>query len=149
MTFRNLNIKHFLTADYLFDKNPPAIKFLPYIVGLFGLFIVLSFVFWSIYQRKDKKTPIYNKIKHKLFNIFFYIGMVGLMLCFFSWQQIIYLGSRVMMLALLGGFLIILGMFIYYRFLIFPKEVKKYNQKINYQKYLPTGQVGLPQKSKR
>jgi len=53
------------------------------------------------------------------------------------------------MLALLGGFLIILGMFIYYRFLIFPKEVKKYNQKINYQKYLPTGQVGLPQKSKR
>jgi len=137
MTLSNLNLKQFFSADYLFRKNPPTMEFLPYIIGFFCLFAVLGFVLWSIYQRKDKKTPIYSKIKHKLFNLFFYVGIAGLILCFFSWQQIIYLGSRIMMLGLLAGFLVALMIFIYYRVFIFPKEVQKYYQKINFQKYLP------------
>jgi len=137
MTFRNLNLKQFFTADYLLEKNPPTFELLPYIVGLFCLFIILSFIFWSVYQRKDKKTPIFKKIKHKLFNIFFYTGIVGLALCFFSWQQIIYLSSRIMMLGLLLGFIAGLLSFTYYRIFIFSKEVQGYNQKIKYQKYLP------------
>lgn len=145
MIFNNIDLKKLLDTGYIFEKTPPPISDYLYLLGIFLLFILLSFVFSFLYGRKKKKIPIWGKMQKRIFNLFFTTGIVGLILIFFRWQQIAYLGSRFFMLILWLIFIVWGIAILCYRYLTLSKEIQKYYEKKNFEKYLPTSQADLPQ----
>lgn len=128
----------FLNPDYIFEKTPPADSSYIYLAILFGLMTVLAGVSWFIYGRKKKRLPLYRHLQTKVFNLFFYTGLSGLVLVFFRWQQITYLGSRFFMLVLVIVTISWAILILMYRLRTFPKLIKEYEQKQKFDKYLPS-----------
>ncbi len=135
--FQNIDLKKFLDTKYIFEKTPPPISDYLYLAIVFAVFVVLGIFFWIWYNRKTE-FAFWKEFRYRLFNLFFYIGLVGLVLVFSRWQGIPYVGSRFFILV---DFLIFIiwGMWIiYFRLIIIPKEIKKFERKQQFEKYLPT-----------
>jgi len=123
--------------EYIFEKNPPfRLEFL-YIVGVFVLLILIAILGWVWLGKKSEKLPLYRPLQIRFFNLFFYTGFAGLVLSFFHWQQMVYLGSRFFFLILTLFFILFSISLLFYRYRTFPQELKKYQQKKNFEKYLP------------
>lgn len=129
-----INLSKLLEASYIFEKTPAAKGLYLYLAIVFGLLLVLALIL--IIQLK-KKEKIYKKLHTKIINLLLFTGFLGLVLIFFRWQQIPYLGSRFFMLVLAGVVIIWLGVIYWYRFLILPKEIEKYEKQKIFEKYLP------------
>ena len=142
----NIDLKKFLDIRYIFEKTPPPNSGYLYLTVLFGAFILLALAAWVVYGRRQKTVPVYLKMQGKVFNLFFYLGLVGLFLIFSRWQGIPYLGSRFFMLIELVIFIIWGISIIYFRFLILPKEIKEFEQRKQFEKYLPRKQRSLAPK---
>ena len=135
----NFDPKKLFDPAYLFEKTPPADSSYRFLVFLFGFLVIIAIVSWFWYRRKFIKFPIYREIRSKLFNILFYPGVIGLFLIFCRWQAIPYLGSRFFLALLIIVFNIWLIYLLYFRLIIFPKEIKKQLKQENFKKYLPKG----------
>lgn len=133
----NFNFKQIFSASYIFDKAPPYQSNFLFIVAVFVLFIAVAFGAWFWFERKRRHLALYRKMQKSIFNLFFYTGLAGLVLSFFHWQEIEYLGSRFFFLILFFVFIVIGLSIIDFRFRILPAEIKKYNQKKAFEKYLP------------
>jgi hypothetical protein len=133
----NFHISQFISQDYIFEKTPPFTSVFLYLVGVFVLFMAIAFLGWFYFGKKSRKLPFYRPIQSQVFNLFFYVSLFGLILSFFRWQQLAYLGSRFFLLILLLVFIFWGLSIVYYRFKIFPKEFTKYQAKKNFEKYLP------------
>ncbi len=134
----NIDFKQFFSTDYIFEKTPPFHRSFLYIVAIFVLFILLAFGSWFLLGQKNKKLPLYQPLQKGLFNLFFYTGLMGLILSFFRWQQLAYLGSRFFMIVLFLAFFLFGLSILDYRFRMFPKLVKRYYERKNFEKYLPS-----------
>jgi len=144
----NINFRQIFSLDYIFEKTPSSNSSYIYLAFLFGFLILLAVIAWIGYGRLKKKLPLWGKMQTRVFNIFFYIGLTGLILIFFRWQAISYLGSR-FFLALLLLVFIIWGLYIiYFRLIILPKEMANFQTQKSFEKYLPRRQAGLPRKDK-
>ncbi|MEK7142762.1 MAG: hypothetical protein AAB785_00965 [Patescibacteria group bacterium] len=135
--FNNFDPKKLVEPAYLFEKTPPADSDYRYLVFIFGFLVIIAIANWFWYRRKFIKIPVYREIRNKLFNIFFYPSIVGLFLIFCRWQAIPYLGSRFFLGLLLIVFVIWLIYLLYFRLIIFPKEIKEFLKQENFNKYLP------------
>ena len=135
--FTNINPQKLINPDYIFEKTPPANSGYIYLSAIFGIFMLMSIFFWFRYGRLKTKIPAYAPMQFKMFNLFFYSGLIGLMLIFFRWQEISYLGSRLFMIVLLGGFIIWSLYLIFYRVKVIPKAIIRFREKENFNKYLP------------
>lgn len=145
-TLKNIDIKKLFDIGYIFEKTPDASGAYKYLVFLFGFSILLSVVAWIGYGRIKKNLPLWGKMQTKVFNLFFYIGITGLLLIFFRWQAIPYLGSRFFMILLALVF-VIWGLYIlYFRLRVLPKEIANLETRKKFEMYLPRRQAGLPTK---
>lgn len=133
----NIDPKKFLDPSYVFEITPTLDNNIWYLAGIFGFFVILALIFWFWYGRKSKSFPLLVKMQGRMFNIFFYCGIIGLILVFFRWQQIPYLASRFFILLLILIFLVWLGLILYWRFYKLSQEITKYCQKEQFEKYLP------------
>ena len=140
------DIKKLFQLDYIFEKTPDAAGAYKYLVFLFVFLILLSVVAWIGYGRLSRKIPLWRKMQTRVFNFFFYTGIIGLILLFFRYEQIAYLGSRFFLILLLLVF-IIWGIYIlYFRIIRFSKEIIQYHEQKKFEMYLPHRQAGLPAK---
>lgn len=139
--FQNIDLKKFLDTNYIFEKTPPPISDYLYLAIVFAVFIALGIFFWIWYNRKTAFS-IWREFRFRLFNLFFYPGLVGLVLVFSRWQGIPYIGSRFFMLIELVIFIIWGFSTIYFRFVIIPKEIKEFEQRKQFEKYLPQKRKG-------
>ena len=135
--FKNINPKKLFEPSYIFEKTPSANSDYLYLAIVFGLFIVLAIVFWFIYGKKKKNLPVLSSLQGRFFNIFFYTGISGLVLIFFRFQQIPYLGSRLFLLILILVFIIWSIYLLYFYFKILPQKISKFREEQIYNKYLP------------
>lgn len=133
----NINPNKLFEPAYLFEKTPPVDSDYRYLVFIFGFLVVIAIANWFWYRRKFIKIPIYREIRSKFFNILFYPSVVGLFLIFCRWQAIPYLGSRFFLALLLMVFIIWLIYLLYFRLIIFPKEIEEHLKQENFNKYLP------------
>ncbi|MBM2820285.1 MAG: hypothetical protein HW405_45 [Candidatus Berkelbacteria bacterium] len=133
-----IDLLKLLNTKYIFEISPEPISDYLYLSILFGLLIVIAFIFWFIYKRKRKQLDLFKAVQKSVFNPFFYTGIIGLILIFFRWQGMPYLGSRFFLLVLLLLFLFWGTNIIYFRFVTFPKRIKEYQEKKNFNKYLPS-----------
>ncbi len=81
-----------LTLKYWFNLSPEAFSPIANIVifSFLGLLLISTIVFFIF---KNKKG-IYKKLFSKLYDFCFINLIIGLILFFFSWQQISFLSSR-------------------------------------------------------
>ena len=133
--FENIDPKKFLEISYIFEKTPPINSSLFYLAIFFGLCCILGLFFW-IWSRRAPR-PFWQKYRIKVANLFFYYGIIGLLLVLARWQGIPYLGSRFFMLLELLIFVIWGLSIIYFRLIILPKEIKEFERKTQFEKYLP------------
>lgn len=132
-----LDPKKFLDEAYIFQKTPPPNSDYLYLLILFGSLIILALIAWFVYGHRKKIVPIYSKMQTKVFNLFFYTGLAGMALIFFRFEEIPYLGSRFFMLLSGVAFIIWTSSIIYYFSKILPKEIERFHEKKNFEKYLP------------
>jgi len=134
---KNIEIKKLFDTAYIFEKTPASLSNYLYLAIIFGLLIILGVVAWCGYGRLAKIQPLWRKIQMRVFNICFYTGLAGLFLIFFRWQGVTYLGSRFFLLLLFLIFIIWAVIIIYFRVIVFPKELAKFDEQEKFEKYLP------------
>lgn len=139
--FQNLDLKKFLNTGYIFEKTPPSVSSYLYLAIVFGVFVALGILCWLWYHQKAE-YPFIKELRLKLFNLFFYSGLIGLVLVFSRWQGIPYAGSRFFMLIVLLVF-VIWGLSIgYFRLVIIPREIKEFKKVKQFESYLPKKRKG-------
>ena len=139
-----INLSKLFRADYIFEASPVATGLYLYFLIVFGIFIVLSLIFFILLRRKNK---IYHKLYKRASIFFLVIGLIGLLLIFFRFEQIPYLSSRLMFLGLAIVFLLWGGWIGFYIIFTLPKEKKELFKKQKFIKYLPRHKGGLPLKA--
>lgn len=100
--------------------------------GLFGL----ASIFFSLLRKKEKKGP-HAKLWQKLASLCLTGALVGLVITFFRYERIPYLGAHFWFLLLPLG-LLIWGTFIFkYMLKDLPRIKKEHSDKKEFNKYLP------------
>lgn len=140
-----INISKLFQSSYIFKSSPPSDGLYVYLLIIFGIMLLLAVTTLFIY--KNTKYKVYKRYKNYLFNLFLTCSLVGLGLIFSRFQQIPYLGSRLMFLLLLLVFIVWGGWIIYFKAFVMSKIIKKEQEKENFSKYLPRRQAGLPDKA--
>jgi len=135
-----IDLTKLFRADYIFELNPVATGLYLYFSIIFGILILLAVVFFFVSRRKNK---IYHTLQRRAFIFFTAIGIIGLLLTFFRFEQISYLGSRLMFLVLMVVFVLWGGWIGFYIFFVLPKEKQKNFKKQKFIKYLPRQKGGL------
>ena len=137
--FNQLDFKKLLDTDYLFETYPPTNGLYLYLVIIFAVFIFGAIATWWI-NRKNKSL-VYRRLLNSLFNLLLTIGILGLFLIFFRWQEIPYLGNRIAFIILFFVTVIWGGYVGWYRLVILPKEIKIKSEKDRFEKYLPRPKI--------
>jgi len=131
------NFQRLLDLNFWFSLRPSALgpKGTVFVLVFFCLMIFLGIVFSFLSIRK-KGDPLISKLFKKLFNQFFAMGAIGLILVFLSYEQIFLLGSYVWYLLWLVGFIVWSGFLIYYLVKKIPQGREEREKKKRLQKYL-------------
>jgi len=122
---------NFFTTEYLFATTAPTNRNL--FLALLAAFAVMIII--SLLLSYNKK--IHPPLRAKLFNFFLTLGILGILISFFRYESIPYVGIRLMM------FLLIITAFIWYLIITIygltkmPKEVKLRKNQERYAQYLP------------
>lgn len=89
--------KEFLNPGFWFSASAPLVSAsIRLLWGVFGLFIILAIVTKLVlHMRKGKLAPWLSRALHKLYKMFWAMGVIGLALLFFGYEGIPYLSSRI------------------------------------------------------
>lgn len=128
----------YFSVSYILSANPePAKNILVAYIIVFTLIIILGIIISTIFSKKAKKTKPYKLIQEKIIYHTVSVGIIGLLLVFFLWQEIPYLSSPIVVYILIAILIYLLVIdSIYYKNEV-KSEIKKYKQELKYQKYLP------------
>ena len=130
-----INLTKLFKSDYILEDFPSQNGLYVYLAVIFGLMIILVAVLKLFLIRKDK--PFRNNLINMMFAWLLTVGLVGLFWIFCRYQQIQYLGSRVILLAVGAAFIIWGLIILYYELCIIPREIKQVKERQNFEKYLP------------
>ncbi|PIU24176.1 hypothetical protein COT12_02495 [Candidatus Berkelbacteria bacterium CG08_land_8_20_14_0_20_39_8] len=124
-------LKNYITTDYLFSYAAPQNQrlFLT-AVGIFLLFIIIS-IFLG-YNRS-----IHKGLRSRLFNFFLTIGILGVIVLFFRFESIPYVGSRIVIFALIVVAIIWYFAITIYSFGKMQVEIRAIKNHQRYVQYLP------------
>ena len=106
------------------------------LLGAFGFCLISSLVL-QILVYFLKRNIILVKVFKKFYKFSFTVGLIGFVLLFFTYEQIIFLGSYFWYLVLLLGSLIWFVFIVYFLIKNIPKEKKALEERKRFEKYLP------------
>src|SRR4030067_1196387 len=102
-----MNFKEFVASSQLFWANPNYSGKLTLILSLVSALILVAGIIVRFGLKSKVKTiPPYVELRNKFISIFVTCGVIGLFLALFSWQEIPYLSSHLLMLILTAIFVI-------------------------------------------
>ena len=123
--------ENFFTTEYLFSTTAPSNMSQFFLI--FGIFVLLTAIGTIlIYNRK-----IHKPLKARLTNFFLTIGIVGLLISFFRYESIPYIGSRFMILVLITAAILWYLVITIYSVSKMPKEIRIKKSEDRYIQYLP------------
>ena len=138
--FNQINLHKLLDTKYLFETFPDETGLYQYLYIVFGLMIAGAVVFYFLKRKSNNKLT--KHLYSQIFTWLMTVGLIGPLLLFFRYQQIAYLGSRIMLLALALTF-VVWGIYILYiKCIVMPGEIIKQKAKEKYEKYLPRQKTG-------
>ena len=122
--------------NYLFSLNPgPKFLYMWPLVIIFGIMLMAAIVVIIVSWRT--RNIVYKKLFSKIYTMFLTIGIVGLLLLFFRYENVYFLSGRFFLLFLLVALLIWSGFVIYYGIKKFPLEIINYKNFLRKEKYIP------------
>jgi uncharacterized protein YacL len=131
-------MRQYLSPQFFLSLNPkiPDSMIGTYLI-LFIFVIILGTVVSSMFKKKSLLSKPYIKMQEKVFYQSWIIGVCGLILTFFAWQEIPYLSAPILIYTLIIIFiyLIIYDIVFYYK--VIKNEVLLHQQDMRYKKYLP------------
>lgn len=121
-------------TSYLFEVTPNQEGLYKYLIFVFGALILAGLILIFKTKKQDK---IWKKYFAKIINLYLVTGFIGLVLIFFRFEGIPYLGSRLFLLLL--GLIAIIWLIniIWYRYKILPKKILDNEKEKIFNKYLP------------
>ena len=132
-----LDLIKFFNLSYLFDLRPSIYASTVYfLLAVFGALIVLSLLM-KIIERKKKSQQFLKKLFQKYFSFFLTMGLVGLVLLWFRYENAAVLSARFWLLVWALAFFLWLINIFKYQLKIVPPAREKSEQKKIFQKYLP------------
>ncbi|MCL5406986.1 MAG: hypothetical protein M1429_00595 [Patescibacteria group bacterium] len=129
-----INFEKFLTKSYIFEITPTTVGFYKYLAIVFGLFILTALI---LIVKSKRKEEIWKNLYVKIINLLLFGGAFGLILIFFRYEGIPYLGSRLFLLILLLSLTFWTMTIVWYRFKILPYKIKEHQKRKAFEKYLP------------
>lgn len=129
-----IDLRNFFQSSYIFETTPDAEGLYKYLSIVFALFVIIAFI---LIIRAKNKEKIFKNLDAKFINLLLFTGLIGIVLVFFRWQGIPYLGSRVMLLVLAFISLLWIGIIGWYKFRVLPKKIEENIKRKNFEKYLP------------
>lgn len=130
--------QRFFNWRFWTSSRPEALtpKMLWFFVGIFGFCVIFSFVLrFLVYSLR--RNLILVKVLRKVYKFFSTIGIIGFIFLFFTYEQIVFLGSYFWYLVLFLGSLVWFGFIIYFLIREIPKEKAALEEKRRFEKYLP------------
>ena len=107
------------------------------IMAIGFLAIVAVAILFKFIARTKKKNPPQIKLLKKLSRMFSTMALVGLVLLFFSYEQIYILGSHFWFLVWLLGLLVWAVFILIYAVRKMPREKEEFAKRQRFLKYLP------------
>lgn len=129
-------VKH-INLAYLFGSRPDSDLTIIILTSLFGAAVVASGLVWLIFAPRVSAFPPIGAIRTRLVNLFVTIGLGGLILTFFRWQAIPFLGNRIWLwlwLLVILVWSVLTGLYLLKKF---PEERRLFVNKRQYERYLP------------
>lgn len=130
-----IDFKKLIQPSYILDSQPRQFQFLLPAVIIFGAAVIASILIWIFL--KTSKAPYKEKIKSAISNWLLWLGISGLILVFFRWQEIPYLSARILFEILFLVFLIWLGFILKYLIFNYKKDKDNFAERMRFEKYLP------------
>jgi len=128
-----IDLGKIINIGYIFETTPSPEGLYRYLAILFGLMIIGAIVIVILNRRKS----LTRKVKSGFFSLLLTVGIIGLSLIFFRFEEIPYLGSRLMLILLFFIIICWAAFIIWYWLVILPKEIAMIREKEKFQKYLP------------
>jgi len=133
MGWKNLFSWNFWTEGYLSSSSPYY-----FYTFIFLLVIVLILLAWRVYlKKKNKLIPVYTPAINHLANLAFFLFLSSLFYWFCRVQEIVYLSSRLVVLAIILTTIIWLGYIIFWLWRILPAKKQHHLEKDRFLRYLP------------
>lgn len=130
--------QRFLNWKFWLSSRPEALtpKMLWFFLGVFGFCLISAFVlrFLIYLLRQD---IILVKIFKKFYKLFLITGLIGFVILFFTYEQIIFLGSYFWYLILFLGSLVWFILIVVFLIKKIPKEREALEKRKKFEKYLP------------
>ena len=133
------DFKPLLTLNFWFDRTPPPIGDLFQQIFFYGFggMVALSLIITVLVRKKKKTDPWVAKGFQKVSSWCLTMGIAGLALFFFSFEQVPFLSMRFWYLIWLIIALAWLVWIIRFFVRVIPTEKSKINQKKELEKYIP------------
>lgn len=133
------DFKPLLTLQFWFDKKPPVMMpvFQQSFFYFFGALVVLSLIITVLIRPKKKTDPWVAKGFQKVSSWCLTMGIAGLIIFFFSFEQVPFLSMRfwyiVWLIAAVAWLVWVVRFFVK----VVPAEKAKIRQKKELEKYIP------------
>jgi heme A synthase len=131
--FTNIDINKLFSVSYIFQNAPNPEGLYRYLAIFFGLEIVGALII-AAFGRQKSPT---RKVKSSFFSLLLTTGIIGLSLIFFRFEEIPYLGSRLMLIILFLVLICWVAFIFWHWLIILPEEQREIREQQRFQKYLP------------
>jgi len=122
--------------NYLFNLNPgPNFFYMWSLIVIFFIMFLAAIVIVIVSWRN--RNIVYKKLFSKIYTMLITIGLVGLLLLFFRYENVYFLSGRFLLLFLVVALLVWLGFIVYYGIRKFPLEITDYKDFLRKEKYIP------------
>lgn len=129
-----IDFNKLVSIKRIFETTPSPQGNYLYLTAFFGAAIIAGIIFKIVLA---KNTSKYVRAYRKFFGLLLFIGISGLVMVFFRWQSIPYIGSRFALLVVALISLVWLLQILIYRFVSLPKQFRLKLEKEKLKKYLP------------
>ena len=128
------------SLSFWFEYAPTAYKTAT-IITLFTVFLITIgiaiYATWQIKNQKKQRLPIQAGFFSRLASACYTMGIIGLILAFFSYERVALLGSRFWYIFWVIAFGVWIYFIIRYKTHVIPEKIKNWEARIQNNKYLP------------
>ncbi len=135
---RMIDFKKVFSWNYLTDNALSLSSSLVALLGyIFVITIVAGIIISIVLNRKNKKKPLYSRLRWHIWNMTLWLGLVGTLLAVSRFFGIFILNSRLLLLANIIAIIVWTAWIGYYWLFKMPKIKQEYIKKVEIEKYLP------------
>ena len=135
-----IDLEPLLTLSFWIEKKPPLLTspFQQLFFYSFGAMVVLALIISILVKQKKKTDPWIAKGFQKISSWCLTMGIAGLIILFFSFEQVVFLSMRLGYIIWLVAALSWLAWIVIFFIHVVPRKKAEIKKKEELKKYIPT-----------